>query len=246
MANGFKNLVAELKPREKIERAGTASAASAAELLAIILKTGAAGCDVMELSRRLIDAFGGVEELVRTDYNTLKSGVAEYNRRNPAKKILGFGRVKQLELTAAFELARRGYGERKEVRKPVLSSEDAVAAFRAVLKSNAERETFLALPLDARKRPLADAQVVSLGTANGVAFHPRDVFAMAVRWNATGIVVAHNHPSGCPTPSKRDDALTEGLVDAGKVMGIPLLDHVILGTDSYYSYSDEGRLAKKV
>ena len=243
MANGFKNLVTELKPREKIEKAGTASTASAVELLAIILKTGTVGCDVMELSRRLIDAFGGVEELVRTDYNSLKSGVAEYNRRNPARKILGFGRVKLLELTAAFELARRGYACRKDPRKPILSSEDAVEAFRAVLKSDAERETFWVLPLDAKKRPLADAQVVSIGTANGVGFHPRDVFALAVRWNATGIVVAHNHPSGCPTPSKRDDVLTQGLLDAGKIMGIPLLDHVILGSNSYYSYADEGRCA---
>lgn len=243
MTNGFKNLVAELKPREKIERMGSASSASAAELLAIILKTGTAGCDVMELSRRLIDAFGGVEALVRTDYNSLKSGVAEYNRNNPQRKILGFGRVKLLELTAAFELARRGYASRKDVKKPILSSEDAAAAFRAVLATDSQRETFWALPLDAKKRPLADAQVVSLGTANGVAFHPRDVFAMAVKWNATGIVVAHNHPSGSPAPSKRDDALTQGLYEAGKVMGIPLLDHIILGLDTYYSYADEGYLA---
>ena len=243
MANGFKNLVAELKPREKIERMGTASSASAAELLAIILKTGTAGCDVMELSRRLIDAFGGVEALVRTDYNSLKSGVAEYNRNNPQRKILGFGRVKLLELTAAFELARRGYASRKDVKKPILSSEDAAAAFRAVLATDSQRETFWVLPLDAKKRPLADAQVVSLGTANGVAFHPRDVFAMAVKWNATGIVVAHNHPSGSPAPSKRDDALTQGLYEAAKVMGIPLLDHIILGLDTYYSYADERHLA---
>ncbi len=243
MANGFKNLVAELKPREKIERMGSASSASAAELLAIILKTGTAGCDVMELSRRLIDAFGGVEALVRTDYNSLKSGVAEYNRNNPQRKILGFGRVKLLELTAAFELARRGYAARKDVKNPILSSEDAAAAFRAVLATDSQRETFWALPLDVKKRPLADAQVVSLGTANGVAFHPRDVFAMAVKWNATGIVVAHNHPSGSPSPSKRDDVLTQGLYEAGKVMGIPLLDHIILGSDAYYSYADEGHLA---
>ena len=107
MANDFKSRTTELKPRERIETAGSASVASAVELLAIILKTGAAGCDVMELSRRLIDAFGGVEELVKTDLNTLKNGVREYNRRNPERKILGLGRVKMLELAAAFELARR-------------------------------------------------------------------------------------------------------------------------------------------
>ena len=100
MPNNFKTRAAELKPREKIESAGTASTATAVELLAVILKTGGAGCDVMELSGRLIDAFGGVEELVKTDLNTLKSGVAGYNKRNPERKILGLGRVKMLELAA--------------------------------------------------------------------------------------------------------------------------------------------------
>ena len=91
-----------MKWLQRIEQAGTASVASGAELLAVILKTGSAGCDVMELSRRLIDAFGGVETLVKTDLNTLKSGIAAHNLRCPERKILGLGRVKILELTAAF------------------------------------------------------------------------------------------------------------------------------------------------
>jgi DNA repair protein RadC len=112
MRNDFKSRANGLKPRERIESLGSAVSASAEELLAIILKTGAAGCDVMELSRRLIDAFGGIEELVRTDLNSLKAAVTDYNKRNPSRKILGLGRVKILELTAAFELARRGYKEK--------------------------------------------------------------------------------------------------------------------------------------
>ena len=242
MANNFKERVAELKPRERIETAGSASVASAVELLAVILKTGAAGCDVMELSRRLIDAFGGVEELVRTDLNTLKSGVARYNKANPDRKVLGLGRVKMLELAAAFELARRGYARKRNLKKPVRSSADAVEVFRGVMKIDAEREMFLALPLDSKKRPLADAQVISIGTANGVSVHPRDVFATAVRWNASAIVVAHNHPSGDASPSNRDDELTRGFDVAGKMMGIPLVDHIILGGKSFYSYADNHRL----
>ena len=242
MANNFKERIAELKPRERIETAGSASVASAVELLAVILKTGAAGCDVMELSRRLIDAFGGVEELVRTDLNTLKSGVARYNKANPDRKVLGLGRVKMLELAAAFELARRGYARKRNLKKPVRSSADAVEVFRGVMKIDAEREMFLALPLDSKKRPLADAQVISIGTANGVSVHPRDVFATAVRWNASAIVVAHNHPSGDASPSNRDDELTRGFDVAGKMMGIPLVDHIILGGKSFYSYADNHRL----
>ncbi len=242
MANDFKSRATELKPRERIESAGTASVSTAVELLAVILKTGAAGCDVMELSRRLIDAFGGVEELVKTDLNTLKSGVAGYNKRNPDRKILGLGRVKMLELAAAFELARRGYAVRKDPKKPIRSSADAAEAFRAVMKSGAEREMFWVLPLDSKKRPLSDAVVLSIGTVNGVGVHPRDVFSIAVRWNASAIVVAHNHPSGSISPSSRDDELTGSLRDAGKMMGIPLADHLILGLDAHYSYADEGRL----
>ena len=242
MANNFKERIAELKPRERIETAGSASVASAVELLAVILKTGAAGCDVMELSRRLIDAFGGVEELVRTDLNTLKSGVARYNKANPDRKVLGLGRVKMLELAAAFELARRGYARKRNLKKPVRSSADAVEVFRGAMKIDAEREMFLALPLDSKKRPLADAQVISIGTANGVSVHPRDVFAIAVRWNASAIVVAHNHPSGDTSPSKRDDELTRGFGEAGKMMGIPLVDHIILGGEPFYSYADAHRL----
>lgn len=242
MANNFKERVLELKPRERIETAGSASVASAVELLAVILKTGAAGCDVMELSRRLIDAFGGVEELVKTDLNTLKSGVARYNKANPERKVLGLGRVKMLELAAAFELARRGYAGKKNPKKPIRSSAGAVEVFRVAMKIDAEREMFWALPLDSKKRPLADAQVISIGTANGVSVHPRDVFAAAVRWNASAIVVAHNHPSGDAFPSKRDDELTRGLGEAGKMMGIPLVDHIILGGKTFYSYADDHRL----
>ena len=242
MANNFKERVAELKPRERIETAGSASVASAVELLAVILKTGAAGCDVMELSRRLIDAFGGAEELVKTDLNTLKSGVARYNKANPERKVLGLGRVKMLELAAAFELARRGYAGKKSLKKPIRSSADAVEVFHGAMKIDAEREMFLALPLDSKKRPLADAQVISIGTANGVSVHPRDVFAIAVRWNASAIVVAHNHPSGNTSPSKRDDELTRGFSEAGKMMGIPIVDHIILGGKSFYSYADDHRL----
>jgi DNA repair protein RadC len=98
------------------------------------------------------------------------------------------------------------------------------------------------LPLDAKKRPLSDAQMLSIGTVNGVGVHPRDVFAIAVRWNAIAIVVAHNHPSGSLSPSKMDDELTRDLSDAGKMMGIPLVDHIILGSESFYSYADERRL----
>ena len=151
MGNNFKARAVESKPRERIEQAGTASVASGAELLAVILKTGSAGCDVMELSRRLIDAFGGVETLVKTDFNALKSGIAAHNLRCPERKILGLGRVKILELTAAFELARRGYAARQTCVSAVASSADAAGLFRRMLSAGERQEKFWALPLDAKR-----------------------------------------------------------------------------------------------
>lgn len=245
MANNFKSRAAESKPRERIAEAGTAGGASPVELLAIILKTGAAGCDVMELSRRLIDAFGSVEALVKTDLNTLKSGIADYNRRCPDRKILGIGPVKLLELAAAFELARRGYAAKQERHAAITSSEEAAAAFRTVLTDGERQEKFWALPLDVKRRPLSEPQLISIGTLNGVSIHPRDVFSIAVRWNAHAILVAHNHPSGSSAPSKRDVELTWGLYGAGKMMGIPLLDHLILTVRSHYSFADNGKLVEK-
>ncbi len=245
MGNDFKHRATELKPRERIEKAGTAEVASAAELLAIILKTGAAGCDVMELARRLIDAFGSVETLVKSDLNTLKSGVARYNRENPTRKILGLGRVKILELAAAFELARRGYTSSKEIETTITSSSASAAVFRAHLRAGEVQEKFWVLPLDVKLKPLSEPQVVAIGTVNGVSVHPRDVFSIAVKWNAHSIVVGHNHPSGSASPSKRDVELTWGLYSAGKMMGIPLVDHIIVTEKSHYSFADNERLGNK-
>ena len=162
MGNNFKARAVESKPRERIEQAGTASVASGAELLAVILKTGSAGCDVMELSRRLIDAFGGVETLVKTDFNALKSGIAAHNLRCPERKILGLGRVKILELTAAFELARRGYAARQTHVSAVASSADAAGLFRRMLSAGERQEKFWALPLDAKRRLLSEPQLIAL------------------------------------------------------------------------------------
>ena len=244
MSNGFKDRAVELKPRERIEEAGTASVASAAELLAVILKTGTAGCDVLELSHRLIDAFGGADQLVKTDLNTLKSGIADYNRRCPDRKIVGLGRVKMLELAAAFELARRGYAARAKPKVAITSSTEAAAIFRTVMGENERQEKFWALPLDPKRRPLSEPQLLAIGTLNGVNVHPRDVFSIAVRWNAHSIVVAHNHPSGSSLPSKRDIELTWGLYGAGKMMGIALTDHLIITDKSHYSFADAGSLAE--
>ena len=242
MANDFKQLAAELKPRERIEKAGTAKDASAVDLLAIILKTGAAGCNVVELANRLVEAFGGVRQIVRADYAELKSRIEAYNVAHQEKRILGLGRVKLLEITAAFELARRAYMKRVVGGKAIKTTKKAFNVFRAELQEVDEQESFWVLPLDAKCRMLSEPQLISVGTVNGVNVHPRDVFRVAVRWNAHSIIVAHNHPSETLEPSKHDLELTKALVSLGKMMGIPVRDHIIIANKRYYSFNEHEQL----
>lgn len=243
MANNFKDQADELKPREKVMAAGNAADCSLAELLAILLKTGAAGCDVMELSRRIITAFGSAEALVRSDYGDIRAKVEEYNAKHPDRKISGLGAVKMVELAAAFELARRGLHFAARENGKISDPDSAARIFLSVMRRGEECEHFWVLPLDARQQPLSRPLAVASGTVNGVNVHPRDVFRPAVQKNACSLIVAHNHPSGDPAPSRQDIELTRQLKEASKMIGIPLLDHLIL-TDSEkrYSFRENGRI----
>lgn len=200
-------------------------------LLAILLKTGAPGCDVLELSRRLIAAFGGTGHLVRADLDTLKSQIERYNKAHPDRRILGIGEAKRMELAAAFELVRREYAQKDddERKQDVRNVEDRYRVFRRVLTPDDRQENFCVLVLDNKLHPLCDPRIISRGTIDGTSVHPREVFQEAIRWGAYAIMVAHNHPSGDPQPSERDVVLTKKLLEVSNVMAIPLLDHLVLG-----------------
>lgn len=228
----FARLDDSLKPREQLRAAVDPATLKPEALLAILLKTGAAGCDVIELARRLLDAFESVGELVRCDWRTLDARVRDYNAAHPGREIRGLGEVKMLELSAAFELVRRGYETRSGCLKPrrIETDEDAAAQFRSALQPGTEQEVFLVLPVDATRTPLcAPPLQVLRGTLDGVSVHPREVFKAAVRWGANALFVAHNHPAGDPTPSAADIALTRRLAETSSVLSIPILDHLVLG-----------------
>ena len=229
--NNFKDGNAGRLPREAFREAGRATALTSEQLLAILLKTGAHGCDVMELSRRLIAAFGGTGHLVRADLETLKSQIEQYNRTHPGRRILGIGEAKRMELAAAFELVRREYEAKTddERKLDVRSAENRCRVFRRVLRPDDRQERFALLVLDAKLHPLADPIVISVGTLDGTMVHPREVFQQALRWGAHAIMVAHNHPSGDPAPGEKDLLLTQRLVEASRVVAVPLLDHLVLG-----------------
>jgi DNA repair protein RadC len=237
MANNFKSFSPEVKPRERMEMLGCARGMRPDELLAILLKTGASGCDVGETSRRMISAFHDVGEMVRCDWKGLLAKIAAYNKSNPEHRILGVGKVKCMELAAAFELVRIAYETTQDADLPKEIGEgtDAAAWFRSQLRYGDDREHFFVLPLDAAHKPLSKPVRISSGLLTGVSASAREVFAEAVQWQAAAIIVAHNHPSGDPSPSNKDISLTKELLAASKVLRIPLLDHIILGRGNSFT-----------
>ena len=244
----FKKRAGEIKPREQMERAASAHDVPDEAILAILLKTGTVGCDVVEQARRLLRAFGGIQGLVSSDWRSLERRIAKYNADHPQEQIKGLGHVKCLELAAAFELGFRGVRVKpEEVRLMcVRTAADAYRLFKSFALSNAEQENFLVVPIDALQHPLCEPTVLFRGTVDCAPVYAREVFRDAVRWGAKSVVVAHNHPSGDPTPSEDDIAITKELVAAGELLGVKLQDHLVIGSPTsanglgYVSLRDSG------
>ena len=226
------NLPLELMPRERLIRDPGATTLSDAELLALMLKTGSAGCSVLELAFRLLSAFRSLEEFVNADWLAMKSRITEYNKTHPLRQIKGVGESKLLGIAAAFEFVRRA-SSRQEWdfrRQNLRSSSAAYRVFDRIVKVVPEKEHFFVLPMDSDYHPLCEPLDISQGSVNRTPVHPRDVFCEAVRYRAYAIIVAHNHPCGDPTPSEEDLLITKKLIEAGRLMGIRLLDHIVIGS----------------
>jgi DNA repair protein RadC len=232
-ANRIRTLPAGERPQERLERLG-AGALSDTELLAMILRSGTQGQDVITLSSRLISEAGSLSGLLawhETDFRNLR----------------GIGRVKSLQLVAAMEVARRAI-RLPPHESPVLNRADLIAAHFESVASGLDVEKFWVLCLNRRNR-LRKRVEVSSGTATAALAHPREVFRAAIREAAAAVVCAHNHPSGDPSPSAADIQLTRQLREAAAAVDIPLLDHVIIGRRGadplgrgYYSFREAGLL----
>ena len=232
MANDFEKLPSELLPRDLMERAADPSAIPDEALLSIILKTGAAGCDVRELSRRLLDAFGSLNKLISSDWRDIEERIKKHNKDYPNRPILGIGRVKCLELAAAFEMGRRANRmSPEEIRSTsVITPDDGFRLFKAVIRPGEEKESMFVLLLDVKNHPLSEPIRMSIGSDDYAPACVRDIFKEAVRWGAKSIMLAHNHPSGDPTPSHGDIELTKRAIDAAKLFGINVVDHLVIAT----------------
>ncbi len=229
--NRLREIPAGERPQERLERQG-AGALSDAELLAMLLRSGTRGQDVLTLATRLVAEAGSLAGLLAW-------------REPEFRRLRGSGRVKALQLVTVMEVARRVIREQAPAAT-LLNRADLIAAHCQPLLVGLEVEKFWVLCLN-RKNRLLRCVEVSSGTATAALAHPREVFREAVRASAAAIVCVHNHPSGDPAPSSADLQITRQLREAAKAVDIDLLDHVILGRlaadpvgRGYFSFRESG------
>lgn len=233
--NHFENLADELKPREQMASLPSATMMSSQSLLAIMLGHGVNGINVLELSNRLITAFGSATELAKADWRMVLARVRGYNEEHPEAPVKGIGKVRAQTLCAAFEFVRRAYDSAGDEFKTLVvdNPETAYGLFRRVLPPSAQQEIFFVLPLDVKERPLSLPIPATKGVIDQAPVHAREILKHAISWGAKSIVVAHNHPTGDPTPSPEDAAVTEQLRSAADIVSIPLKWHLVLGRNEY-------------
>ena len=212
------------RPRERLKNQG-AQALSNAELLAILLRVGIRGENVVRLAERLLIEFKSVSGLLR-------ASVAELSA------IKGVGNAKAAQIKAALELGRRLLIESPDER-PVIKSPDDAANLIMLEMSAQEQEHMRVILLDTRNRVL-DIPTIYIGSLNTAVVRVGELFREAIRRNCAAIIVAHNHPSGDPSPSPEDVRVTEQIVEAGKLLDIDVLDHLIIGQQRYVSLKERG------
>jgi DNA repair protein RadC len=220
----IKDLPQGERPRERLERYG-AQALSNAELLAIILRTGVQGESVLTLAGRLLARYGGLLGLGRANFSEL---CAEH----------GLGPAKATQLMAALELGRRLMIASPEERPVVRSPADA-ANLLMMEMSLLQQEHLRLILLDTKNRVLS-TPTVYIGSLNMSVLRVGEVFREAIRQNCAAVIVVHNHPSGDPTPSPEDVAVTERIVSAGQLLDVDVLDHLVIGQQRYVSMKERG------
>lgn len=220
----IKNLAKHEMPREKMIEKGVECLRDY-ELMAILLRTGVAGKNVLEISKEILKKFP-TKKLLTLDLRSLS-------------KIKGIGTSKACLLLAAFELTKRAL-EVEDNNLPVISSaKEAVAQLQEL--RTAKKEHFVVLYLNARNQ-LICKEVISVGTLNANLVHPREVFKPGIDYLAASIIIAHNHPSGGAEPSDNDLTTTNRLKEAGKIMGIEVIDHIILTKNSFFSLKEKNMM----
>ncbi len=217
----IKDLPKSDRPREKFITKGAGNLKDS-DLLAILLRTGKAGKNVIEIASQILTKHSK-KRLLQMTYDDLL-------------KIKGIDSAKAMTLLAAFELSKRAL-EVNDSNLPIISTPKDVIAQLTELREN-KREHFVALYLNARNQ-LVHKETISMGTLNTNLVHPREVFEPTLKYSAANIMIAHNHPSGDSKPSEEDMEITKRLVEVGKIMGVEVLDHIIITKNSHFSFKEE-------
>lgn len=207
------------RPREKLIKYGPEKLSNS-ELLAILLRTGHKGLNVVELARGILNKFGQ-KKLAKTSFGELK-------------KNFGLGPAKACEIVACFELGRRLLKDKKA--EIYLSPKDIWQELKDIRSH--KKEHFVIFYLDSRNQEIK-REIISVGSLNANLVHPREVFEPAVRNLAAQIILAHNHPSGDPEPSEDDLEITKRLIETGKILGIEVVDHIIITKTGFMSFKDK-------
>ncbi len=215
----IKDIPLKERPRERMKQVGVNNL-SDKELLAIILKNGTKDLSVVDLAIAILQKY---------DLYAMKNLTV-----NNLISIKGIGEVKALELVASIELGRRIYSSKKTSLLNLKNAEEIFLATKDLFY-NKKQELFYCLYFDIRQN-LISKKLLFMGTINQSTIHPREIFKEAYLVSATSIVCLHNHPSNDVTPSKADILLTENLMKTGKIQGIPVIDHIIVGENSFFSF----------
>jgi DNA repair protein RadC len=220
----LKDLPPDARPREKLLARG-AGALGDAELLALLLRTGIEGKNVVAMAQEIVDQFGGISGLLHASQQALQS-------------IKGLGPAKQAELMAVVELSRRALAEQMQ-QKPVLDLPSVLMDFVRLHIGNKPHECFMVLFIDAKQQLIASEELFR-GTLTATMVYPREVALRALHHQACGVILAHNHPSGDVQPSQADISLTARMRAALALLDIVVIDHVIVGPSQALSMAAEG------
>jgi DNA repair protein RadC len=213
----------EERPRERMIKEG-ADKLSNQDLLAILMSTGTKNESVFDLASRVLKELGSIRQLTEASVDELI-------------KIKGIGQAKAVQIKAGVELGRRV--ARKKAELLTIRSPQDAAGYLMELLSLDQQEKFFCLYLNTKNQVVYE-KAVFIGSLNASIVHPREVFKEAFKWSAASIIVSHNHPSGDPSPSREDISVTKRLVEAGELLGIECLDHLIIGDGQFVSLKEKG------
>jgi DNA repair protein RadC len=219
-----RDLPRQERPRERLQKFGP-EALSAQELLALVIGRGISKKSVMSIAQELLVKFGNVKAISQATIEELS-------------QIKGIGLAKAAQIKACFELGRREDLEPELKNFDIKDPEAVVKAIRGSIQDKA-KEHFKLILLNPRNK-IIGISTISIGTLNASLVHPREVFKDAIMHSAASVVLAHNHPSGDPEPSEDDLKITKKMVESGKILGIEVLDHIVIGKDNFCSFKERG------